>query len=254
MKPVPPGAEAIEIAAGQDPREVFADWALGSDFFAKAMVNRVWAAFFGRGFVEPVDDFRASNPAVHPELLDALAADFKKHDFDLHHLIRTITASELYQRSDAPTASNAGDQRNFSRSLRRRLPAEVLADLVADATGVPHKFEGMVPGSRAVHTWNVKIASDFLDAFGQTLHLMHAEDIQRRLADENGRVSKLSKSDLKPEAAIEELYLAVLSRQPTAQETKVARKAFDADGATRQTALEDILWSLFNSAEFLFNH
>jgi len=273
MKPVPPGADPIEIAEGQDPREVFADWALGTDFFAKAMVNRVWAAFFGRGFVEPVDDFRASNPAVHPELLDALAADFAKHDFDLHHLIRTITASELYQRSDAPTASNAGDQRNFSRSLRRRLPAEVLADLVADATGVPHKFEGMAPGSRAVHTWNVKIASDFLDAFGrpdaaedppcernqetslvQTLHLMHAEDIQRRLADENGRVATLAKSELEPEAAIEELYLAALSRPPTAEETNVARKAFDAKDASRQTALEDILWSLFNSAEFVFNH
>ena len=123
--------------------------------------------FFGRGFVEPVDDFRISNPCVNPPLLDALAEDFAKHGYDLKHLMRTIMESRLYQLSSTPNESNLADTRNFSRAYRRRLPAEVLLDAVNDVTGVPDTFAAMPAGTRAMQAWSYKIESQFMDAFSR---------------------------------------------------------------------------------------
>ncbi|MBX3746615.1 MAG: DUF1553 domain-containing protein [Verrucomicrobiae bacterium] len=258
-----------------DARRALTDWLTGVDnpFFARAAVNRVWAAFFGRGWVEPVDDFRVSNPAGNEVLLDALAEDFARHGYDWKHLMRTILNSRLYQLSATPNGTNVGDTRHFSRSYRRRLPAEVLLDAVSDVTGVGESFPGCPPGTRAMETWSYKVSSRFLDTFGrpnsssdcpcerdtrpsvaQALHLMHSPRVQEKLAGAEGRVHRLASGDLGPEAIVTELYLAAYSRYPTAEERRLAAAAFEAEGATRQTATEDVLWALLNSAEFVFNH
>ena len=275
MKPLPPGAGEIGLDEGADPRAALADWlvAPGNPFFARAVVNRVWGAMLGVGIVSPVDDLRTSNPPSNPELLDALAADFANNGFDLKHLMRRIANSRVYQLSAAPNETNIHDTRYFSRMYPRRLAAEVMADAVADATGVANQFEGMPPGARALQTWNFKLASDTLDAFGrpdssedcpcerdlgtsvvQALHLMNSDGLQAKLEDENGRVAKLVGSGLSEAQIVDELYMVGYSRMPTGDERAIALRQFSIPGATRQTAAEDILWALINSAEFVFNH
>lgn len=260
---------------GADPRAWFAKWLTEphNPFFAKAIVNRVWGELMGRGIVHPVDDFRETNPPSNPELLDALAEHFAALSFDHKKLLRLVVMSELYQQDSLPTASNRGDLENFSRSYRRRLPAEVLADALADITQIPNTFEGLAEGSRATQVWNFKIASDTLDAFGrpdsssdcpcernlstsvvQALHLMNAESLQAKLSASAGRVAALTESARTPESIIEELYLLAYSRYPSPAERALALAEFQREGSDRQTATEDILWALLNSAEFVFNH
>lgn len=276
MTPRPPdGPVLTNGAADGDPRRAFADWLTkpGNPFFARAAVNRVWAAFFGRGFVDPVDDLRVSNPAVHPELFAALAEDFERHGYDLKHLMRTILNSRLYQLSSTPNDTNLGDTRNFSRSYRRRLPAEVLLDAVNDITGVTDDFNGCPPGTRAMQTWSYKVNSQFLDAFGrpnsssdcpcerdarpsvvQSLHLMNSRRLHEKLRSPEGRLKQWADSARAPEELVRDFYLTTLSRFPTADECATAAKAFTGEGVTRASAGEDVLWALLNSAEFVFNH
>jgi WD40 repeat protein len=275
MKPRAPDGPALSGPEQNDPRRALVDWLFEpqNPFFAKAAVNRVWAVFFGRGLVEPVDDFRVSNPCVNPPLLDALARSFQETGYDMKKLLRTIMESRLYQLSATPNTSNLGDTRNFSRAYRRRLPAEVLADAVADATGVPDKFTAMPLRARATQTWSYKIQSHFLDAFGrpnsssdcpcerdthmsvvQSLHLMNAQGLQAKLSDTSGRARLLADSSRSTAEVIAEIYLATLSRLPSAEETETAAAAFSAKDATRRTATEDVFWALLNSPEFVFNH
>ena len=274
MTPRPPDGAEPGPEPG-DPRRQLTDWltAPGNPFFARAAVNRVWASFFGRGLVHPVDDFRSSNPCVNPALLDALAADFAAHAFDLRHLVRTILESRTYQLSSTPNDTNLADTRNFSRSYRRRLPAEVMVDAVSDATGVPETFAAMPAGGRATQAWSYKIQSHFLDAFGrpnsssdcpcerdtqlsvaQTLHLMNSRTLQAKFTNPSGRLQRLAAGSTAPDGVVEELYLATLSRPPTAAERAAAVEAFGSQGATRKGAIEDIFWALINSPEFVFNH
>jgi len=275
MSPRPPDSLPSQTTQGTDPRRALADWLTAPEnpFFARAAVNRVWAVFFGRGLVEPVDDFRVSNPCVNPALLAGLAEDFAKHGYDLKHLIRTIMESRLYQLSATPNEFNLADARNFSRGYRRRLPAEVLFDAVNDATGVSDTFAAMPIGSRALQTWSYKIESHFMDAFGrpnpstdcpcerdrqmsvvQSLHLMNSKNLQSKLSNPMGRARRLADSDKPSNEIVTDLYLATLSRTPSDDELKVALAAFSGAGATRQSATEDVFWALLNSAEFVFNH
>jgi hypothetical protein len=275
MSPRPLDGPYVPAAKGSDPRRALVDSLTAPDnpYFASAAVNRVWANFFGRGIVEPVDDFRLSNPSVNPPLLDALARDFVAHGYDLKHLIRTIMESRLYQLSSTPNDFNLADTRNFSRAYRRRLPAEVLLDAVNDATGGSDTFAGMPPGTRATQAWSYKIESQFMDAFSrpdpsmdppcerdthisvvQSLHLMNSKGLQSKLGRPGGRVRQIADSEKSPREIVTELYLATVSRLPDEDELAVAVAAFTADGATRQTASEDVLWALLNSAEFVFNH
>ncbi|MDB6138869.1 MAG: hypothetical protein JWO94_1941 [Verrucomicrobiaceae bacterium] len=271
MIPKPPDGPEMPYVNGQDPRKRLADWMEGSDnpFFAKAITNRIWAEFFGRGIVDPVDDFRVSNPATNEPLMDWLARDFVQNGYDLKHLMRILMRSNVYQLSSRPNASNLADSKNFSRAYRRRLSAEVLADAVNDFTGGKDTFAGLPLGSRAVTTWNHKLESDFLDAFGrpnasqecpcerdkkssvvQALHLMNSQNLQEKLAAETPL-----KGSSKPEPElVRDLYLAAYNRLPRPLELKAALAYFATPGATRQTATEDIMWSLVNSAEFVFNH
>src|SRR5262249_61392073 len=155
------GGWPAQFGPGQAPRAVLADWATppGPPFFARAIANRVWAGRRGRGLVDPVDDMRATNPPSNPELVDALAADFRKNGCDLKQLIRTIMTSDVYGLSTTPNNRNVGDMRNYSRHYRQRLRAEVLLDMVSDVTSVPEKFEAMPPGSRAMEVWTARSQS-----------------------------------------------------------------------------------------------
>ncbi|MBX7212136.1 MAG: DUF1553 domain-containing protein [Verrucomicrobiaceae bacterium] len=275
MTPKAPDGPEMPYIDGQDPRARLVDWMGGSDnpFFAKAITNRIWGEFFGRGIVEPVDDFRASNPPTNEELIEWLAKDFVAHGHDLKHLMRTIMLSHVYQLSSLPDEHNIADTKNFSRSYRRRLTAEVLLDAVCDVTGVKDGYSGLPKGSRAVQTWNHKLDSDFMDAFGrpnasqecpcerdrkpsvvQALHLMNSNSLQEKLSSDDGRAAKLAKSSLAEPGIVRELYLATFNRLPQAGELQTALRFFNAPGATKATATQDLAWALINSAEFVFNH
>jgi len=275
MKPTPLAGAAMEIPTTTDPRATLADWMTQADnpFFARAVVNRVWAEFFGRGIVEPVDDFRASNPPTNEPLLDALAKDFAAHKFDMKHVMRTLMRSHLYQLSSLPNETNIADTKNFSRAYRRRLPAEVLADAVASVTGVPDNFQGLPAGARALEAWNNRLASDTLDAFGrpnasadcpcerdtrtsvvQALHLMNSTRLHEKISGGEGRAARLAATTATPSEIITELYLAAFNRPPLAEELSIATRCFGDSASTRQPAIEDVMWALLNSAEFVFNH
>src|SRR5206468_4830233 len=115
--PHPLGEGRGPVAPGEDPRRALADWLVsaGNPYFARNLANRVWAHFLGRGLVEPVDDVRATNPPSNPELLDALARRLVEAKFDLRELVRTIVASQTYQRSAEPNSTNERDEQNYSR-------------------------------------------------------------------------------------------------------------------------------------------
>jgi WD40 repeat protein/mono/diheme cytochrome c family protein len=275
MKPKAPDAPAEAIETSRDPREVLAWWMTRPDnpFFARAAVNRVWGELMGRGIVHPVDDFRASNPPTNPALLDALAKDFVDHGYDLKHLVRTMMRSRAYQLSSVPNSRNVADTRNFSRWYRRRPAAEVLLDAVSDVTGVRETLQGSPADGRAVRAWNYRIDSDFLDAFSrpnasadppcerdasgsvvQALHLMNSTKLAGKLSEKSGRAAALAASPRSPREIVTELYLAAYCRYPTDDEATAAVQAFGEPGATRQSATEDVMWALLNSAEFVFNH
>jgi hypothetical protein len=272
MSPRPLLGKAPELALGADPREALAEWMVSKDnpYFAKVIVNRMWADLMGRGLVDPVDDLRATNPPSNGPLLEALAADFRAHDHDLKHLIRTILRSHAYQLSSLPNAHNEGDTRNYSRHYRKRLRAEVLLDAVCDVTGVEENFSAMPRGSRAMELWTVRSQSIFLDAFGrpdpnqdppcertsdttvvQALHLMNAPRLHEKVTSEGGRMSKLAASEKTPAQLVEELYLLVYCRLPDAEETRLCLEVFEQPGSSRRQAVEDITWSLLNTPEFV---
>jgi hypothetical protein len=235
--------------------------------------NRVWFHLLGRGIVDPVDDFRGTNPPSVPALLDALATDLVKHRFDRKHLIRTIMNSRVYQASGKPTPTNADDVRYFSRYVPRRLGAEALLDAVCDATGVPERFKGFPAGTRAVQLPDGEFRYPFLRVFGRpprasacecerdtdtTLHmalmLQGGDFIQAKLTDPAGRVAKLAASAMTDREAVDEMFLLTLSRPPTADEWKRVAAVFAAGKRPRREQFEDVMHALLNHPEFLFQH
>jgi hypothetical protein len=273
LLPTPLLGSPLKLTADQDPRAVLADWATAKDnpFFAKVIVNRVWAELMGRGLVDPVDDLRDTNPPTNPALLDALASDFRTNGHDLKKLIRVIATSHTFALSSQPSDTNAADTRNYSRHYRQRLRAEVLLDAVSDVTGVAEKFDAMPEGSRAMEAWTVRFDSKFLDSFGrpdpnqdppcertsdttvvQALHLMNAPGLAAKITSDKGRVAKLAESKKTPAEIVEELYLLAYNRRPTTEESELCVSKFEKKGSTRRTAAEDLLWALVNTPEFVF--
>jgi hypothetical protein len=268
------GAAYVDVPKGRDRRTILAEWMTRKDnpFFARAMVNRVWANLLGRGIVEPVDDFRDSNPPVNDGLLDALARDFVAHGFDLRYLVRTTMASRTYQLSARPQPLNRDDDLYFSHALPRMLTAEQLADAISGVTGVPDQYDGYAKGTRAMQVAGTQARTPFLKTFGrpdrnlscecerekdpnlfQALTLITDREIDRKLHDGAGRIAALAESK-KPDAEVlEELYLAAFARLPTARERK-EWLAYLAKAGSRKQALEDLGWVLINSKEFLFRH
>lgn len=263
-----------ESVAG-DRRIELAAWMTSpkNPWFARNMANRAWAHFLGRGLVEPIDDVRATNPPTNPELLDALAANLVESKFDFRALIRTITASETYQRSTTPNASNEIDEQNYSRALLRRMDAEVLLDAVCQTTGVDEKFAGVPAGTRAVQLWDSRVSHYFLKLFGrpirstacscernvepnvgQVLHFLNSPELQGKLEHGGGRLATMAETIREPEALADELYLTFLARFPTDEERNSATAYFARPGIDRRAAVQDLAWSLMNTLEFTFNH
>ena len=256
-----------------DPRKALADWMTSphNPYFARTIVNRIWSDLMGRGLVEPVDDLRATNPPSNVELLAALAEDLRQHRFDLKHLLRTIATSYAYGLSAEPEERNRTDLLNYSRHYRVRMRAEVLADAIRDISGVPENYGAMPHGSRANQIWTHRIPSVTLDTFGrpnpnqdppcernadttmtQALHLMNASQIHQKVIADGGRAAALAASDLPEPAIVEELYLAIYGRPPAADELENAVGLFR-ESPRRQT-VEDLMWALMNTPEFLFKN
>ena len=263
--------DPLTIGPDKDPREVLADWMTSPEnpFFAKVMANRVWAEIMGRGLVEPVDDIRATNPSTNEELLEFLAEDFRSYDYDVKHLIATIMKSHVFELSSTPVSRNVGDQRNFARAYRHRMRAEVLLDAVNDILETEETFAAMPPGSRATQLWTYRSSSLFLDTFGrpdpnqdppcerssdsttpQILHLMNSPALNKKLANDSGRVARLAASDMANAEIIDEAYLLMFSRRPTAEESKKA--AASLPSKDRRLSVEDLFWALLNTPEFSF--
>ena len=275
LKPAGLDAEEVAIGAQDDPRSHFADWMTAPDnpFFARALANRYWKHFMGRGLVEPEDDLRVTNPPSNPELLDGLASSFIESGYDLKALIRLIVTSRCYQSDSAALPQNIGDKRSYSRYYPKRLQAEVLLDSIDRLTLSPTKFAGMPAGIRAVALPDTGFSSYFLTVFGrpesttacecersqeanlsQSLHLLNSEEIQSKLAGDQGRAARLAAdANRSDEEKIRELYSIAFSRDPDDRELK-ATLTYVAGKENRREAYEDVLWSLINSKEFLFNH
>ena len=257
-----------------DIRVALANWITAKDnpFFAKATVNRIWKQFFGRGIVQPVDDFRATNPPINAPLLNALADDFTANGYDLRHLIRTICTSRIYQLSSKVNSTNADDTKNFSHYFIKRLGPSQLLDTLTVATGVEENFPGVRPGTKAINLLDNSVGSYFLDVFGrsrrlqvaepsqetsmsQALALMNGGTVNNKIAAPNGRLAQLIArlGDRSEKALLTELYLATLARFPSDAEVTQASTYIKKIGNPRE-AYEDLMWAMINSKEFLFNH
>lgn len=257
-----------------DRRELLANWMMNENnpFFAKSIANRIWSHYFGKGLVEPIDDFRTTNPASNEPLLEELASYLKKNKYDLKALTRVILNSRTYQLGGG-VPSNTSDEQNFSHSINRAMPAEVLLDAISLITGIPEKFNGWPEGIRAIQVWDNRMPSYFLKLFGrpvrasvcecersnepsiaQALHLMNAPEIVAKIHSRKGAVRKLAESKLTSTEIISELYLMTLCRFPTPKESEVLEELFKETGQDRRSAVEDALWALLNTKEFVYIH
>jgi hypothetical protein len=258
----------------QDRREVLADWLTRPDnpFLPKSVANRVWFHLLGRGIVDPVDDFRDSNPASNDDLLAALAKDFVDHGWDLKHLIRTIMHSRTYQLSAQTNEFNKDDNKYFSRAVTRLHTAEQLLDAICSATAVPEKFAGLPLGTRATQLPDGEVNHVFLKTFGQparelaceceresdsnlaqALQLINGPTIHEKLRNPNNRIGQLLNAKKSDREIVEELYLATLSRSPGDVEVNAVMDHLNKNPDKRK-AWEDVQWALINSKEFLFRH
>jgi hypothetical protein len=262
------------VPDGPERRDVLAKWLTAKDnpFFAKAIVNRMWSYFLGKGIIDPVDDIRASNPPSNAALLEALTNDFVMHGFDLRYLMRTIVSSRTYQASIVTNEWNVSDRDNFSHAIPRRLSAEELMDAVASAAGARPRFPDVPEDTGAAQLVDPHIGREgFLDVFGrparesscecerrsdfslpQALNLVNGRTISDAVADPKGRVAKLVLSGKSDEAIVDELYLAALSRLPT-QEERQRGLTYVSNGA-KASRVQDLLWALLNSKAFLYNY
>ncbi|HEX8309846.1 MAG TPA: DUF1553 domain-containing protein, partial [Chthoniobacteraceae bacterium] len=272
------GGTAPQVTKDRDELIQLAEWLSGSPMFARMQVNRVWYNLFGRGLTDPVDDFRASNPPAHPELLEELAADFVSHGYDLRHLIRTIMASATYQLSAEPNDTNADDEVNHTRGILRRLTAEQLLDSMAAVLDVPLEIAGFPAGTRLAqvpegrkHYRPLKAEVDrFAATFGkpprliasdcersndttmpQVFQLISGPLVQKLLTRPGNRLDQLLQSCRTDDELVGELFWMALSRHPSPleQERAVQHLAYVGE---RRRAAEDLMWALLNSKEFLF--
>ena len=274
MAPKIMGKAAPVIGPGKNRLEALANSLASADnaFFTKSTVNRVWYHLMGKGIVDPVDDFRDSNPPANDELLDALAKDFVAKQYDIKHIIRTILNSRTYQLSAQTLDLNRDDNKYFSHAVTKLLPAEPLLDAICAVTEVPEKFAGMPAGTRAVQLVDGEVNHPFLKTFGQparelaceceresdsnlaqALQLINGPTVNDKLRAPTNRLGKLLAGKLTEQQILEQLYLATLSRTPNEGEQKAAL-AHVAKNTNKRQAWEDVHWALINSKEFLFRH
>ena len=278
LNPTPLDGEELLPDAAKDRREHLAEWLTSpqNPYFTRALVNRVWKNFMGRGLVEAVDDLRATNPLSNEELMQALCDEVVRHSFDVRHLMRTIMNSAAYQRSAQASEFNQQDEKYYSRYVIKRLKAEAMLDAISQVTGVPTDFPGYPAGMRAMQLPDARINSYFLKAFGrpervntcecersteptvtQALHIINGETLNQKLRAPGSLVENFIKLGFSDEAIIRHLYLSAFSRQPSPQEKSNLLAALKDSGNNREArrqAIEDVVWAVLTSREFLFNH
>jgi hypothetical protein len=268
-------AAVLDSQTTIDRRQVLADWMTSDEnpYLARALANRLWAHYFGRGLVDPVDDLRDTNPATNEPLLEALADHLRNVNYDIKAFTRTLLNSRAYQLSAETRATNIEDDQNFSHAAYRPLPAEVLLDAICQVTDIPEKFNGWPAGARAIEVWDNRMPSYFFRVFGrpgrtsvcecergdaptisQALHLMNSTEISDKIGHRHGRARRLAASEQSPPEVVETLFLTTLSRRPSEQERELMLQVFEQDGIDRQAAVEDVMWTLINTKEFLFTH
>ena len=274
--PTPLDGQPLSLASTVDRRQALAQWLTSPEnpYFTRSIVNRVWANFFGVGLVEMVDDLRLTNPASNEALLQASAQYLVQQKYDLKQLMRLILQSQTYQRSSQPLKENLDDRRFYSRYYPRRLMAEVLLDAMSEVTQVPSAFANYPSGWRALQLPDSLVASDFLNTFGraervvtcecerstepsmvQVLNISNGGVLNGKLSAKENRIThwlakKASDADL-----IDELYLSALSRFPTPREkTSIVSTLAETPAAERRAVIEDLVWGVLSSKEFLFNH
>ena len=259
-----------------DPRQQLAAWLTAdkNPWLARNFVNRYWGYLMGRGLIEPLDDIRDTNPASIPEALQALERDFREHGFDQKRILRTIANSRVYQLDSEPTPQSPRDNMFYTYYTPKRLTAEQLLEAITSATNAPEKYPGLPAGMRPIQLPDPEVTSEFLDTFGrprrlvpcecsrnnesnvtQALHLMNSDYVQGKIAAPTGRVASLH-ALVPMDQAVTNFYFATLSRPPSEAETSaaVALVGQRPEGDSRRQVLEDLLWTLLNSREFLFNH
>ena len=284
-RPLPPRPLEGEFTLeGTDRRQRLANWLTSpqNHYFLRSVVNRIWGHFMGRGLVEPADDMRETNAASNQELMQELTADFAERGFDVRQLIRTIMNSATYQASSEP-ASPSRDDKFYSHYRIKRLPAEVIVDIISQVTGVPQQFKGYPAGIRAAQLPDSRVDSYALTVFGrpqrkissyaerithstvsQVLHLVNGDVISEKLGSPASTLSHLIHRDLSEEEIIREIYWISLSRAPGKDEldeiTAVFKEAMApaSSGAEkvrlRREVMEDFWAGLLMGKEFLFNH
>lgn len=265
------------LPSNGDSRDRFADWLTHTDnpYFAKAIVNRLWKELMGRGLVEPTDDLRSTNPATHPALLEELADDFVAHDYSLRHTLRLIASSAAYARSASILSANQHDDRYYSHAIVRPLEPEVLADALADVTGVPMRYGNEPPGTRAVTLFNPQTPSPELEILGRCsreescegelsttgelprmLHQFTGPLINSRITDPDGHLAKRLDKNQQPEQIISEFYRLAFSRSPSDEESQFWQTELSnaRSPQQRREILQDFVWSLCTCREFTTNH
>ena len=275
--------QSAAIDAGGDPREQVVVWLRRPDnpFFAKAIVNRVWAHYFGRGIINPPDDLSSFNPPTHPELLDELCRRFIASGYDLKWLHRAILSSRTYQQSSLAQAENAADRANHAYFYPRRLPAEVMLDVLNQTTGTTENLDMQYyhwpKGIRTVEVPYVPrngFVAYMLEQFGrpprnssaqcdcarqadasllQVLSLANHPRVWQKIADPAGRVNEVTKLTADPRGRIEELYLSTLSRLPDEAELTTCQDYLQQADSPEQ-GMQSVLWSLLNTKEFVLQH
>lgn len=264
----------VDVPADQDRRAVFADWLTGADnpFFAKSIVNRMWGHLMGRGLVEPVDDFRDSNPPSNAELLDELAKQFVESGFRQKPVLRLILNSRVYQLSSRSNDFNKQDDLYNSHAATRLLAAEQLLDAICAVTDVKETFPGAPAGTRATELSEPPADNYFLKIFGQpqremacqcerssesnlsqALQMINGPVVHNKLRDDKGRIARLIAENKTDEEIVNSIYLAAVARKPLPEELEAAKRHIAAQSDRRQ-ALEDVGWAVLNSKEFLFQH
>ena len=277
QKPVQPAVLGEKTFSYEgDPREKLADWltAGNNPWFARNLVNRYWGYMMGRGLVMPLDDLRKTNPPSIPELMTALEKDFISHGFDQKHILRTIVNSRVYQLDSEPPSGSPSENQFYTYYNVKRLPAEQLLEAIDYATNAPDKFEGLPDGTRPIQLPDPEVTSYFLNTFGrpnrrvvgeatrsnetnvtQVLHLMNSDYLQEKLSAPSGRVASLVKLLPTPQI-VPNIYYATLCRPPSSEELRQAMNFLTECESpdSKKKVLEDLLWTLLNSREFLFNH